>query len=129
MLHSDMRVILFTWNTSREGVIWGAGTGWEEQGDPSYSLPELQRRLLVAQGGPRATPTSTYSWYTPSTTSQRLTTGECLLNLQTPEPRPRSAQSESLRVGPRGLHLTHSPGDTHALMAKVAYRFENYHSR
>lgn len=86
-----MRVILLTWNTSREGGIWEAGTGWEEQGDPSYSLPELQRRLLVAQGGPRATPTSTYSWYTPSTTSQRLTTGECLLNLQMPEPRPRSA--------------------------------------
>lgn len=55
----------------------------------------------MAQGGPRTSPTSTYSWYNPSTTYQTLT-GEHLLKLQIPEPHPRSTRWKSLGLGPGG---------------------------
>lgn len=42
---------------------------------------------------------------------------------------PQINTTRSLGVGPRGLHLTHSPGDTHALMAKTTHRSETHHSR
>lgn len=77
MLRLDMGVISFTWNTSQEGVIWGGGEGAGQSGE--ILLHELQRGLWVAQGGLRAIPTSTHSWYTPRPTSQRPTTRECLL--------------------------------------------------
>lgn len=118
---------MFTWKTPRERVIWGMRVGGKSREIPP--TPQTAEEACGGSGRPRShphlfLPKEDSQHKLPETHHQGMPakpTDACT--------QPQINTTRSLGVGPRGLHLTHSPGDTQALMAEITHRSETYHSR